>query len=183
MSSSTASTSPSDTEAEAAADKLLEWFQQHGGWLNPNIKICHTAADGYHMRACNTLEGPFNAVACPLALSLSHLNLDPHQTIVPVVDSDLRPFLGTLPTHVLTRLLLIEQLVKEEKSRWHPYILMLPDQEDFTTAMWFDSKYLDDTPVEKTKMERNEQWKREWKIARAALEAAGLQELYNECTL
>lgn len=168
--------------------KLVHWFTANGGWLNPDVKIVQDESHGFHVRAAKKLISPLTVATCPRSLTLSWLNLDHEQSIVPHVSSPLQKCLGTLPNHLLTYLLLVEQLVLEDESRWAPYISCLPDQDELTTPIWFssdDSRYLESTPLFLAAQERHQEWHKEWAQARSAMANAGLEgsDVYDECDL
>lgn len=178
----------SDTkEAEETISKILSWFCNNGGWIDPNVVIHHDSKMGYQLRAKADLKAPFDAICCPLGLTLSHLNLDPTQQYVPYIGawSKLEACRGKLSNEVLTRLLLIEQLVLEEESPWAPYIALIPGADELTTAMWFDSRHFENTPVQQAKREREEILKKEWKKARSVMQEVGLEksEVFEEADL
>jgi hypothetical protein len=140
------------------------------------------------MQAVKNLDAPFSVTTCPLGLTLSKLNLDNGQQYVPCVDSKLRDLRGRVPDHVLTYLLLIEQLALEDESRWHPYISLLPDQDELTTALWFtaeDNKYLEGTPLLVAAGERNHKLRQEYEDARIKMRDVGLEnsDVWNECDM
>lgn len=116
---------------------LVDWFRAHGGWLSPDVRIAYTRASGFHLRAVRPLSSPV-IVCCPLKLTLSHYNLDSSQQNVEHPSTRLARYLGVLPNHVLSRLLLIEQVSRAERAFWAPYIACLPRPQDMTSAIWFD---------------------------------------------
>lgn len=119
--------------------RLVRWFTDNGGELSADVVIAVNASSGYHCRATSKLTSP--AVAkCPLSLTLSHLNLHPTQSLVPLVESPLSKCIGRIPNHVLTYLLLVEQRLHADESvlRWQPYIACLPEPSAMTTPLWFD---------------------------------------------
>jgi hypothetical protein len=128
-----------ELETHPQAELLVEWFKANAGWLTPDVQIACNDSSGLHLRAIRPLSSPV-IVTCPVKLTLSHLNLDKSQSIVRHVDSPLGKFLGVLPNHVLTRLLLIEQrhLAKNGEGLWYPYIACLPEPEAMTASIWFD---------------------------------------------
>lgn len=119
--------------------RLIQWFRDNKGWLNPDVDISYSESHGFHVCATRPLSSPV-IVRCPLTLTISHLNLDHGRSTVPHVDSQLRPCLGKIPNEVLTYLLLIEQrgLAKQGKSAWQPYLECLPSPHELTTTLWFD---------------------------------------------
>ncbi|KAF2690194.1 SET domain-containing protein [Lentithecium fluviatile CBS 122367] len=131
-------------EAHPQAERLVDWFKANAGWLSPDVEIAYSNSRGFHLRAIRPLSSSV-LVRCPLRLTLSHLNLDNTQTAVLHVDSPLKAFVGVLPNHVLTRLLLIEQryLAKTGEGPWQPYIACLPEPEAMTSSVWFDDDDMD----------------------------------------
>lgn len=175
-------------ERDAEIEELARWFRAAGGWLNPDIRVAFNGSHGFHMQAAKMLDAPFAVASCPLALTFSKLNLDSGQQYVPYVDSKLRDLRGRVPDHVLTYLLLIEQLALEDESKWYPYITLLPDQEELTTALWFtaeDNKYLEGTPLLLAARERNDKLRREHEDVRIKMRDAGLEssDVWNECDM
>jgi hypothetical protein len=120
-------------------ERLVHWFKTNGGELSPDVDIDFDAASGYHCRAVRQLTSPVVA-KCPLSLTLSHLNLDHTQSVVPHVESSLAKCIGRIPNHVLTYLLLVEQrlLADGNSPKWQPYIACLPEPSAMTTPLWFD---------------------------------------------
>jgi hypothetical protein len=170
------------------AESLTQWFTNKGGRLHPGVRIAHDESRGFHMRAAEQLPALTVVATCPLNATISYLNLDHQQSYVPCISSPLQKLFGKVPNHVLTYLLLIEQLVLEESSEWHPYIDMLPDPDDFSTPTWASAeerKLLEGTPVLQAAIDREKQWRSEHALGRAALIEAGLgdTELFEECDL
>ncbi|PVH99017.1 SET domain-containing protein, partial [Periconia macrospinosa] len=132
-------------------ERLVQWFRENNGWLNPDVDISYSESHGFHVCATRSLSSPV-IVRCPLTLTISHLNLDHSQSTVPHVNSQLQTCLGKVPKDVLTYLLLVEQrcLAKEGKSAWQPYFDCLPSPHEMTTALWFgddDLRYLQGTDL------------------------------------
>lgn len=175
---------PSIEEKEQELATLLNWFKERGGILNDKVTIRYQKEDGYSGVAVDDLEAGTILVECPLELSLSHLNL--YQGMpVPFVKSDVQKCIGMLPEEQLTRLLLIEQLVLGEESRWAPYIGCLPDPNEMKTALWYDSPYFSDTALGEARKNRLAAVKGEWEHIRKVLEEVGLKDspLHQECDL
>jgi hypothetical protein len=130
---------PTELETLAQAEPLVDWFRANAGWLSPDVQIAYGESSGFHLRAIRPL-GSSVIVTCPIKLTLSYLNLDRSQSAVKHLDSPLGKYLGVLPNHVLTRLLLIEQrdLAKKGEGLWRPYIACLPEPEGMTSSVWFD---------------------------------------------
>jgi len=126
-------------DTQPQAQPLVDWFKANAGWLNPEVQIAYHESTGFHLRAIRPISSPV-IVTCPLQLTLSYLNLDTTQSVVQHVESPLSKYLGVLPNHVLTRLLLIEQryLAKQGEGLWRPYIACLPEPEAMTASIWFD---------------------------------------------
>ncbi|KAL5389314.1 hypothetical protein PMIN03_009086 [Paraphaeosphaeria minitans] len=119
--------------------RLVRWFTSNGGQLSADVDIAFDASNGYHCRATRNLSSPVVA-KCPLSLTLSYLNLDQTQSLVPRVESPLAKCLGSIPNNVLTYLLLVEQRLRtdESGSKWLPYVSCLPEPSAMTTPLWFD---------------------------------------------
>jgi len=185
--SGTDTTHPQSDEAcepHPLTEGLIRWFVKHGGQLSPDVRIAHSSARGFHMRA----TGPLNSdvvVTCPLNLTLSCLNLDPEQKEVPSIDSPLRKCQGKIPDHILTYLLLIEQQKKDSESPWHAYIACLPGPESMTTPLWFgdeDIAFLQGTSVAPAAKERKAEYHQQWEHAISVMRDADI-ELANEVSL
>jgi hypothetical protein len=116
---------PTELETLAQAEPLVDWFRANAGWLSPDVQIAYGESSGFHLRAIRPL-GSSVIVTCPIKLTLSYLNLDRSQSAVKHLDSPLGKYLGVLPNHVLTRLLLIEQRDLAKKG------------EGMTSSVWFD---------------------------------------------
>lgn len=130
------STEP-DTDSHPLIAPLVKWFRNHGGWLSPDVRIAYTDSSGFHLRAIRPLTSPF-IVRCPVRLTLSHFNLNSGHEHVEHISSPLAKYLDVLPSHVLSRLLLIEQRCYGRGSLWAPYIACLPEPTSMTSAIWFD---------------------------------------------
>lgn len=167
------------------AERLLTWFKSKGGYLHPSVIIEHTAAHGFRLIAKEPLPENTDFVTCPLALTLSQLNLDPEEQYVPHYDSKLPLLRGKVPDHVLGYLLLIEQFVLKEKSLWHPYIDALPGKRDVPTPLWRNSVYYKNTPLENAREERLRSLREDHKHALSAMTEANMRssDLYKECDL
>jgi hypothetical protein len=167
------------------AQRLLTWFRSNGGYLHPSVTIEHTQANGFRLIATEPLPENTDFVTCPLALTLSQLNLDPEEQYVPHYDSQLPLLRGKVPDHVLGYLLLIEQVVLKDKSFWYPYIDALPEKGDVPTPLWHDSGYYKNTPLEHARLERLDTLKKEHEHALSAMADADMRssDLYNECDL
>ncbi|KAJ4295347.1 hypothetical protein N0V90_007358 [Kalmusia sp. IMI 367209] len=126
---------------DSPVERLVHWFKADRGELNPDVEIVYSDSSGYHCRAARELSSSVVA-KCPLSLTLSHLNLDHTQSIVPHVESPLAKCLGQVPNSVLTYLLLIEQRLSPDKHRlrWYPYIACLPEPDSMTTPLWFSDE-------------------------------------------
>lgn len=135
------STQDVNSDHVSPVERLVRWFRTNGGDLSSDVDIAFDASRGYHCRAARKLTSPVVA-KCPLNLTLSHLNLDQSQSLVPCLESPLAKCVGHLQKHVLTCLLLIEQRLRPENhcSKWYPYIACLPDSSSMTTPLWFDDE-------------------------------------------
>ncbi|CAI6320889.1 unnamed protein product [Periconia digitata] len=154
-------------------ERLVPWFRENNGWLNPDVEIIHDESHGFHVCAVRPLSSPA-IVKCPLTLTISHLNLDHSQTIVPHIDSQLQLCLGEVPNEVLTYLLLIEQrcLAKQQRSAWQPYFDCLPASNEMTTTLWFDDddlNHLQGTDLYTATKEKKRQLEAEYHSAMAIL--------------
>ncbi|KAF1998294.1 SET domain-containing protein [Amniculicola lignicola CBS 123094] len=116
----------------------------NGGWLNPDVQIVYDERQGFQALAADILKTPFKVATCPIGLTISHLNLDPTQTAVPLVASPLQKLLGTtIEKHVLSYLLLVEQMHLSTASRWYPYLACLPHPREMTTPVWYTDDELE----------------------------------------
>ncbi|KAJ4359788.1 uncharacterized protein N0V89_000344 [Didymosphaeria variabile] len=122
-------------------ERLVGWFKTNGGELSPDVDIAFDASSGYHCRAVRNLTSPVVA-KCPLSLTVSHLNLDHTQSLVPHVESPLAKCMGRIPNNVLVYLLLVEQRLHTDPSclKWQPYIDCLPEPSLMMTPLWFDKE-------------------------------------------
>lgn len=166
------------SDAHSLAKTLRTWFEANGGWLNPDVNIVYDGSCGFHARASKSLGAPVIA-KCPAQLTLSYLNLDRSQTRVPHVDTPLQSFLGQIPNHVLTYLLLIElrqRFFDKQASPWEPYIACLPGPESMTTPIWFtdeDMTFLQGTNLAQAAVTTRERWNAEWEHAIDTMEKSG----------
>jgi hypothetical protein len=157
-------------------EALVSWFTQHGGQLSSDVQIACSHSRGFHMRAVRPLKSPV-VVTCPLKLTLSCLNLDPDQKGVLHIDSCLQPCQGHIPDHILTYLLLIEQVKKGKESPWQAYIACLPKAESLTTPLWFDDEdmaLLAGTSLAPAVKERKSSYQQQWEHALSVLKGAGV---------
>lgn len=157
-------------------EALVSWFTENGGQLSSDVQIACSHSRGFHMRAVRPLKSPV-VVTCPLKLTLSCLNLDPSQTEVLRIDSCLQPCQGQIPDHILTYLLLIEQLKKGKESPWHVYIACLPRAENLTTPLWFDDQdmaLLAGTSLAPAVKERKSSYQQQWEQALSVMRGAGI---------
>ena len=123
-----------DDAAHLRLDRLVNWAQAQGATLHPSLEIYHDDVTKLSLRVKNSaepLEPGFNAVSCPLSITLSYLNA--------LVDGPLnlpRPpdhrgpafppsFMAAVPPHVIGRFYLIQQYLKGSESFWFPYISSL----------------------------------------------------------
>jgi len=178
-----------DPNNQALIDNLVDWFTrpESGGWLNSDVRIEYDESHGFHVRAIKDLSDA-EVARCPLGLTLSYLNLDHEQSDVPHVDSPLSKCLGRVPNHVLTYLLLIEQLILGSDSPWQHYIASLPRQDVMTTPLWFsddDLKCLAGTNLADAAQERKQELQKELSHARSVMADVGLSgsTLYEQCDL
>lgn len=171
--------------ADEKIERLLDWFQKNGGWLNPSVEIANNEEHGFHMRAKQNLQGPFDVVKCPLKLTLSHLNLDPNQKWVPYHRSPLQACLGKLPDRVVAYLLLIEQLVLGDDSPWAQYIDCLPDDKDFIYSTTKSYPNFETTALRNAKSKKLQDYEREHREALSVMAEVGMSgsETYDECDL
>jgi hypothetical protein len=167
------------------AKQLLTWFTENGGWLHPSVTVEHTPNTGHRLRANQPLPANTNIVTCPLNLTLSYLNLDTGQSWVRHHDSPLQRLLGKVPNNVLGYLLLIEQLVLEERSPWHAYIDALEDPDHLFTAISYDTHYFHNTPLQDAREERGRILEAEHRHALRAMVAAHMHDtdIFKECDL
>jgi hypothetical protein len=178
-----ADTTPSQNSQQSAhdfrshpqAEHLASWFAQNGGWLSPDVHIDYSDAKGFHLRALRPTT-PLVA-SCPLKLTLSCLNLDPHQTDVLPIASPLQQCRGKIPDHILTYLLLIHERNKGKDSPWHAYITCLPGPDSMTTPMWFnddDMAFLTGTSLVPAAKERKADLLKQWEHAVGVMKQVGV---------
>lgn len=157
--------------------RLLTWFKANGGELSPDVEVIYSDSSGFHCRAIRKLGSPVVA-KCPLSLTLSHLNLDPNQAVVPHIESPLAKLHGLVPNQVLTYLLLVEQKRTANKDlQWDPYITCLPEPDSMTTPLWFDEadmQYLAGTSLALETSAKRQQLSKEWEGAIEAMKKFNL---------
>ncbi|KAF2866922.1 hypothetical protein BDV95DRAFT_647975 [Massariosphaeria phaeospora] len=150
------------------ADTLREWFLENGGWLNPDVDVKFNEERGYHICAAKPLSS-FHVATCPIALTLSHLNLDPDQKHVPFVGGPLQKCYGKIPNEVLTYLLILEEYHAEPRSaRWGPYFDALPPPSAMTNTLhfsWEDMHFLEATNLRQATLDRKEHLFKAWRQA------------------
>jgi hypothetical protein len=157
-------------------EALVSWFTENGGQISSDVQVVCSHSRGFHMRAVRPLKSPV-VVTCPLKLTLSCLNLDPDCKDVRFIDSCLRLCQGQIPDHILTYLLLIEQLKKGTESPWYAYIACLPKADSLTTPLWFDDEdmaLLAGTSLAPAVKERKGSYQQQWEHALSVLRSAGV---------
>ncbi|KAF1977508.1 SET domain-containing protein [Bimuria novae-zelandiae CBS 107.79] len=172
------STQDRDSGDVSPVERLVHWFKTNGGELSPDVDIAFSESSGYHCRAKRRL-GSAVVAKCPLSLTLSYLNLDHAQSIVPHVESPLVECVGQVPNHVLTYLLLVEQRrhPNQDRMKWYPYIACLPEPGSMTTPLWFDNedlKCLTGTNLARETSVKLDQLTKEWNQANNVLERVGV---------
>ncbi|OAG12257.1 SET domain-containing protein [Paraphaeosphaeria sporulosa] len=155
--------------------RLIRWFTANGGELSADVEIGFDASSGYHCRATRNLSSPVVA-KCPLSLTLSHLNLDHTQSLVPHVESPLAKCIGRIPNNVLTYLLLVEQRLRTGGSvlKWQPYVACLPEPSAMTTPLWFgpeDMQCLAGTNLARETAVKLDRLTEEWNQANEVMES------------
>ncbi|KAF2116071.1 hypothetical protein BDV96DRAFT_645419 [Lophiotrema nucula] len=158
---------------EAKLKRLLEWFTDptNAGWVNPDVHFTFDESHGYHARAGKDFNPPFDVAKCPLALTISYLNIADHPG-VPQVESILKSLIGRVPNHVLNYLVLIEQRLLGDGSRWAPYIKCLPSEGMLTTPLWYsedDLACIMSTNLPKAASERLAKLTGEWEQAQEVM--------------
>ena len=177
-------TQDGNSDHVSPVERLVHWFKTNGGELSPDVEIVFSDARGYHCRAVRRLSSAVVA-KCPLSLTLSYLNLDRAQSIVPYVESPLAKCLGQVPNNVLTSLFLVEQRLRPDKDRlkWYPYIACLPEPTSMTTPLWFDDEdmqCLAGTNLARETSVKLDQLTQEWNHAKEVLEKVGIDaEMYS----
>lgn len=159
---------------------LFEWFERNGGYLDPIAEFVDETQNGIHVEAREDLEldehtSGVRIGTCPLALSISYLNVLPESKLpanclVRYIPGELTTLHEVVPGYVLSRFVLIQQFLLEIESFWFPYIACLPQPDQgFNTPVYFsdeDLKWLQGTNLASAAEERLQLWVEEWRNAR-----------------
>jgi hypothetical protein len=175
-----------DPSVPSRARKLLNWFDSHGGVKSSAVELAEDGQHAFHFRALSNVneEGSpskFNICSCPTGLSLSYLNIIPiEETVLDGLSirfcgGSLTPLWNVVPSHILSRFVLLEQAGLKERSFWAPYIDSLP--KSFDTIMYFSSEdleWLDATNLDTFRNIRHDLWRSEWQLVMDALNEHGI---------
>jgi hypothetical protein len=154
------------SQSRVLLERIQDWFIINGGKIHPAVEVtrsndyagyCLCVRKGHELLATNVV------VSCPQSLVLSVLNVD--NAAVPWSAQLKLRWLHS--PEVLTRLLLVEQFLLEERSFWHPYIQLLPQpsEQSLDTPLFYteeDMTWLKGTNLEATKITRENQWRHEY---------------------
>ncbi|KAH7135847.1 hypothetical protein B0J11DRAFT_576404 [Dendryphion nanum] len=176
------------SDSNPRISKLVDWFVRTGGWLHPDVSIAQDPSGSYHVIAASDLDSRdyVSLARGHIRSTLSYLNLDQGQSIVPHINSPLQKCLGKIPNHVLTYLFLVEQLKVKAESFWEPYLACLPRPADMTTPLWFsdeDGAYMQGTPLMNSIAAQRDALQKEWSAARLVMAECSLAEekIYEHC--
>lgn len=166
--------------------QLTRWFVENGGFIHPGVEMFEDAENGVHFRARRLLPESsmedFVVCACPVSLTLSHLNVasrEEREDVVPVhavtgsIASQLR---GHLPLNAITHFLLAEQRLLGQQSFWQPYVSCLPKEGQLGTPLYFsqdDLVWLHGTNLHAAVDHRRAMWEQEWKTGCDVLRKGG----------
>lgn len=149
---------------------LERWFRAHGGSLRPSVRIAFDDNFGFHLRVSPDQDIPPNLdlLRVPHSLTFSLLDYDrlglewPEAFISHFADAP----------EVLTRFLLIDQLLQREDSFWWPYLDLLPrparaNDTDyvFETPLWYgeeDYAWIKGTNLDAARTRREAEWRNEY---------------------
>lgn len=167
----------------ARGRRLVEWFQANGGSKSPGVELAEDGRGAFHFRARVNHEGTpaskFDICSCPTELSLSWLNIIPVEekvldgVSVRAYDSVFTQLWNVVPSHILSRFVLLEQALLKERSFWAPYIDTLPH--DFDTIMYYsdqDRQWLNGTNLDTFRDIRHTLWRSEWELVIRLMQAS-----------
>ena len=156
-------------DTQSKVEFLTTWFRKHGGLLHPAVEIVHGEDSiGFHLRVGqgHEIQAGTTIIACPHALTLSVLDLGNVDEPWP------EEFKQQLKSHpeVLTRFVLIQQILDGLDSFWWPYINMLPSSSGLEplTPMYYDEAdtvWIHGTNLDAARISRLKQWKEEYENA------------------
>ncbi|KAF2812516.1 SET domain-containing protein [Mytilinidion resinicola] len=172
--------------ARARARDLVSWFESNGGQKSPAVELAEDEQHAFRFRALSDVDGnespsKFNICSCPTTLSLSYLNIIPIEekvldgVSVRFCGSTLTSLWDVVPSHILSRFVLLEQASLKDRSFWAPYINALPTT--FDTIIYFtteDRKWLGATNLDTFRDIRHGLWKSEWELVMDALKERGI---------
>ncbi|KAF2431708.1 SET domain-containing protein [Tothia fuscella] len=171
--------------------KLVRWFQSHGGSINPSIKLVVDEESGQHFRASQELSiSPKSEVEvcnCPFSLTLSSLNLlsKPPKGIESRSNRSVcSNLIGKIAEPAVNYFFLAEQRLLGSESFWEPYISALPKEDALDTPLWFgpeDLKWLLGTTIHSSNIDpsksgvelRRGMWVDQWKDGIKVLQDCG----------
>ncbi|KAF2493363.1 SET domain-containing protein [Lophium mytilinum] len=172
--------------AGARARDLVSWFESNGGQKSLAVELAEDEQHAFHFRALSDVDSQesaskFKICSCPTTLSLSYLNIIPvgekvlDGVSVRFCGGNLTPLWDVVPSHILSRFVLLEQTALKDHSFWAPYINALPTA--FDTLMYFepeDLKWLDGTNLDTFRNIRHSLWTSEYHLVMRALRERGI---------
>lgn len=162
-------------DAEDRLTSFLSWFQEHGGYLNPSIRLT-LDDDGQQslvVRQGHNIAAHETIVSCPhdITFSIATATRIRRRNNLPLgLDTSI------LPRLVALRLCLVDEFLLGERSYWTPYIQCLPQpyqKDNFCTPAYFDDEdrlWLRGTNLDHAAQARLEVWKEEFSEARVVLQ-------------
>ncbi|KHN97731.1 uncharacterized protein MAM_04120 [Metarhizium album ARSEF 1941] len=133
---------------------LVDWATSHGATLHPSIEVYRDPQTGLSFRVKPSAQSPVQPyeaiVQLPTSLALSYLNAVSEQggreTSGPA-GLPKEVLAGAAP-HVVSRLFLIQEYLKRDKSFWHPYIQALPQPGQANRSQWALAPFWEDDEAE-----------------------------------
>ncbi|KAM0815719.1 putative SET domain-containing protein [Seiridium cardinale] len=129
---------------------LIDWVQEGGGQLHAGVEVAQIDGMKGSFRATGSVQKGDVIVALPLSKTLSYLNAISghpdvttfsHETFKSPGNTPIFPteFISTVPPHVISRFVLMQQYLLGSESKWWPYISTLPQPENMAgmlPALW-----------------------------------------------
>ena len=167
-------------QATVIINQLIQWFEDHGGFIHPALELVETPAHGLSMRVRSEQvlkDGTF-ILSCPYNLSLSYFNVAKFHHSESHSEPFPDAFLQEASPHTVTVFFLSQQYLLKERSFWWPYIRSLPqpdEPEKMSTPLWYseeDKVWLKGTNMERGALDRLNDWRRQWEYGVEMLRAA-----------
>lgn len=147
--------------------EFCNWFLAGGGIIHPHVEIASDST-GFYLRALSghDITEECLIISCPHNLIISWPQVV-HDPDVFLNRFDIRRASDLIDEAVITRFFLIREYFLKEKSRWWPYIRMLPqpDSDQLDTPLWYGGKeliWIQGTNLEFAANMKEKMWREEY---------------------